>query len=360
MYSRKRICFVLLTNIYLCPYLEKYISTIGCDYDIVYWNRHNIEEKTNAKKQYAFNYFMGENKSKISKLIGYIKFRAFSRRILQDSHYNGVIVLTTSAGILLKSILRKKYRNKYIVDIRDYTLEKSLVFLKLEKALIYNSAFSVISSMGYLKFLPEYENYILTHNNLDISESCLRRIRDRKDNERPIVISYIGLIRFNKQNKRIIDMFGDDERFIIRFIGKGALELKEYCKDNMAKNVEFIDWFPPEQTLDYYYETDLICNLYGNNTPLLDYALSNKLYYAAMLHIPILVSPDTFMAEISTNYGFGYVLPLEKESEKDNLYSYYKNINWDDFTQKCEVFNRKVTVDNILFKDKVRGFIDQI
>ena len=350
----------MLTNIYLCPYFKKYISIINCDYDIVYWNRHNMEEKTYAVNQYAFNYFLEEDKGKISKLDGYIKFRAYTKKILQRSHYDGVIVLTTSTGILLKDVLRKNYCNKYIVDIRDYTLENNFLFLAFERGLIDDSAFTVISSNGYLKFLPKYKDYVLTHNNLTIDEKQLQRFQNRKKNRDKIVISYIGLIRFHKQNKRIIDMFGGDDRFTLRFIGKDAFTLREYCKERMAENVELIDWFPPERTLDYYYESDIICNLYGNHTPLLDYALSNKLYYAAMLHIPILVCPDTFMAEISIEYGFGYVLSLEKKSEKDELYNYFRNINWDDLTQNCERFNKVVENDNFLFRKKILDFVDKL
>lgn len=350
----------MLTNIYLSPYFEKYISIIDCDYDIVYWNRHNMEEKTNAQNQYAFNYFLDEDKGKISKLVGYIKFRSFAKKILQRSHYDGVVVLTTSVGILLRSVLRKNYCNKYIVDIRDYTLENNFLYLEFEKKLIDDSAFTVISSRGYLEFLPKNENYILTHNNSNINEEQLQRFKNRNKNGSPIVISYIGLIRFHDQNKRIIDMFGGDDRFVLRFIGKDAFTLRGYCKERMAENVELIDWFPPERTLDYYYETDIICNLYGNHTPLLDYALSNKLYYAAMLHIPILVCPDTFMSEISIEYGFGYVLSLEKESEKDELYNYFRNINWDNFIQNCERFNKAVENDNFLFRNRIQVFVDQI
>jgi hypothetical protein len=360
MYKRKKICFVMLTNIYLTPYFEKYLSTIDCDYDVIFWNRHNVEEKTSAQNQFVFNYSIDEGKSKLSKLIGYLKFRAFAKRILQKADYDGVIVFTTSAGILLKDVLRKNYKNKYIVDVRDYTLENNSLFLEYEKQLINNSFFTVISSKGYLKFLPYYDHYVLTHNNLTIDEKRLQRFRDKKKNGNAIVISYIGLIRFHDQNKRIIDTFGGDDRFIVRFIGKDAFALKEYCEQRMVKNVELIDWFPPEKTLDYYYETDIICNLYGNHTPLLDYALSNKLYYAALLHIPILVCPDTFMAEISTEYGFGYVFSFERENAKDELYNYYRNIDCNNFIEDCERFNKTVENDNQLFTKKLQGFVDQI
>lgn len=94
------------------------------------------------------------------------------------------------------------------------------------------------------------------------------------------------MIRYQDRNKKIIDLFNNDDRFQNHFIGKNAFELKDYITERHIKNVRLVDQFPTEKTLDYYAVTDAILNVYGNHTPLLDYALSNKLYLLQLLPYP--------------------------------------------------------------------------
>lgn len=351
----KKICFVSLGNLYLYPYISKYISLLECDYDVIYWDRHQIEENIGAKETFTFCYKMDEGSGKLSKLLGYLKFRKYALDKIKTNNYSGVILLQTSVGILLNSFLKKNYKDKYIVDIRDYTMENNPMFFAVEKALIENSANSVISSKGYESFLPKF-NYTLVHNDTTIDDITIKKFENRKRNKDKIVISYIGLIRFHEQNKKVILKFKNDSRFVLRFIGKDAYALKEFCENNNINNVELIDRFPPEKTLDYYYETDIIYNLYGNNTPLLDYALSNKLYYAAKFKMPILVCPKTYMEEVSIQNGFGFKFDLDDLEANDNLYQYYQNIDWNIFREKCNMFLEKVTEENINFNKRIKDF----
>jgi hypothetical protein len=357
--SKKRICFITLSNLYLCPYISKYISLIDCDYDIIYWDRHGIDENMGAKEVFPFRYEMDENQGKLKKISGYLKFRKYAIDIIKKKNYDGVILLQTSVGILLQKILTKKFSGKYIVDVRDYTMEKNKIFFSLVKNLINKSANTVISSKGYKSFLPEYE-YTIVHNDIKIDKDTIVRFEKRKRNKERVVISYIGLIRFNDQNKRIILKFKDDDRFLLRFIGKGANSLKKFCLDNNITNVELIDRFPPEKTLEYYYDTDIIYNLYGNNSPLLDYALSNKLYYAAKLRMPIIVCPDTYMEEVCTQFGFGFVFKLQDMNACTDLFNYYQSINWSIFEQKCQRFIRLVEEENEVFNDMVKKYINKL
>mgnify|MGYP000915196075 FL=1 len=359
--SKKNICFISLGNLYLCPYIFKYISLLDddFDYDVIYWNRHAEKEDIGAKNTFSFEYQMNDNESKIKKIKGYLKFKKYILKILKKRHYDSIVLLQTSVGILLRSFLKKEYKEKYIVDIRDYTLEKKLIFYLLLKDLINNSAYTVISSRGYENFLPKHD-YILVHNDTFIDKEIIEKFKKRKKNKEKIIISYIGLIRFNEQNKKNILKFKNDDRFLLKFIGTNALELKQFCDINNIENVELIDKFPPSKTLDYYYETDIIYNLYGNNTPLLDYALSNKLYYAAKLNIPILVCPNTYMEKVVLEYGLGYVFDSNNVNECDNLFNYYKNINWDIFSKNCNNFLEKVENDNMIFNSTIGNFFKQI
>jgi hypothetical protein len=360
MHKSKKLCFITLGNLYLCPYIKKYIELIDCKYDIIYWDRHNLKENFDgADNVYAFNLGLKEGSSKIQKLRGYIEFAEYGKKILLNEKYDGLILLQTSAGVLFYKTLQKQYYKKYILDIRDYTMEKNPVFYKLVSKLIKNSYKTVISSEGYKAFLPDY-NYVLTHNNFKLTNEIAMMFNTRKRENKKIVISYIGLIRFHEMNKKLIKMFGNDVRFEIRFIGKDALLLKKFCDDDKITNVKLIDRFPPEKTLDYYYDTDIICNVYGNNSPLLDYALSNKLYYASQLNIPILVSPNTYMETISSQYNFGITLDVNSKIAVDHVYNSFIDMDYIKLKKGCSAYNQKVNLDNAFFEKNVLGFFKEI
>lgn len=104
--------------------------------------------------------------------------------------------------------------------------------------------------------------------------------------------------------------------------------------------------------MKFYKRTDAILNVYGNNTPLLDYALSNKLYYAATLNIPIIVSKGTYMEKISLQNGFGFVLDFEDINIKEKLIEYILNRDMDVFEKKCDIFMKNVSVINADFSKK--------
>jgi hypothetical protein len=356
MEKRKKICFISLNNMYLCPYINKYSQLSEGDYDVIYWDRHDVGEEVGAVNHYRFNLEMEEGQSKFKKLLGYLKFKRYTSEVLKKNKYDGLILLQTSVAVLLGKGLLSKYQKNFILDIRDYTFEKNLFFYYNIKEIIKKSCFTVISSKGYEKFLPKYD-YTLVHNDIDIDERVKKEIREREKNEK-INISCIGLIRFHDQNKKVIEKFKNDDRFTLRFIGKDALALKNYCIENNVKNVLLVDQFKPEDTLDYYRETDIVYNIYGNNSPLLDYALSNKLYYAANLAKPILVSPGTFMEYVSKKFGFGYSVDLEDPNLCDNLYNYYRDLDKQKILDNCDAFINKVNKDNVVFTEKVKQFLN--
>ncbi|EJG71821.1 capsular polysaccharide biosynthesis protein Cps4G domain protein [Streptococcus pneumoniae 2081074] len=106
-----------------------------------------------------------------------------------------------------------------------------------------------------------------------------------------------------------------------------------------------VDTFQPKDTMSFYKNTDAVLNLYGNHTPLLDYALSNKLYFAALLYKPILVCEDTYMEKVSIENGFGFVLPMKDESEKDCLALYIQNLDRKQLIKNCDNFMDRISLE---------------
>lgn len=353
---KSKICFVTIGNIYLTPYIHKYIENIKCEYDVIYWNRDDITEDVGATSLYGFNFKLTSQDSKFRKIKGYWYFRKYATEILKKNNYDRVIVLQTMVGVMLEKVLRKNYFKRFILDIRDYTLEKNRVFYYIEKNIINASGMTVISSEGYKEFLPPSE-YVSIHNNRRINSKDVEQIRNGNKKSSKLVIAFIGYISYQEQHKKLLKIFKNDDRFELHFIGKEAENLIPFCEENNINNVKIEGKFEPENIIEKYKEVQIINNLYGNNTPVLDYALSNKLYFAATLGMPILVCEGTYMEKISLKYGFGYTFDFNDSEACDKLYEYYHNIDWNTFEKNCDLFLEKVNRENKEFQVKLKEFI---
>ena len=160
----------------------------------------------------------------------------------------------------------------------------------IEKKVIGKSLRTVISSEGYKKFLPPYD-YLIAHNMRNLPADRVWKIQHRDTRRDILHIAFIGYVNYQEQHKKLILALKDDSRFRLSFIGTKAEELGTFCREHNVENVTLRGTFEADRILDFYRDVDMVNNLYGNHTPVLDYALSNKLYFAATLQIPILVYP---------------------------------------------------------------------
>ena len=356
-----KVAIISFSPPYTIPYLQYYLKMINKDEnmcDIIFWDRDgDFQSLDNSSQVQYFPYRYKTGSNKPAKYFGYIFVIKFIRKMLKNNTYDKVFFLQTHAAVACRKILLKKYKKKYIVDIRDFTLEKFFLYRKWEKTVIENSYTTVISSEGYRKFLPEF-NYTLVHNYTDVPEDSRHEVMVEKDRELlPIEISFIGSVRFIKMAKKQLVLFKNDNRFHLSFIGKGAELLKKFCDANDIYNVTIEDRFPPEKTVEYYKKCAIVNNYYGNKSRYLDYALSNKLYYSALFHLPLLVNSDTYSSEIASEYGFGITWDLEEKNSIDVLYNQYKSINFEMLSIGCEKFINKVIADNHNFENIIGSFL---
>ncbi len=358
--SNDKVCIIFPGNIFTTPFLKRYTDVLEnaqVKYDYVYWNVMKIEERSGACNSYVLDYKITPLDHPIRKFLGYYKFFHLASRVIKKNNYKRIICLTSVPAVMLCNILVKKYRGRYIVDIRDYYMERKKLFYLREKRAIENSGISVISSPGYKVFLPKYD-YCIAHNVNWLSANELSIFADiHKGSKKTLQLSYVGNMRFIDSDKKLLSFFANDERFHINMCGRGYSALRKFCNDNEIANVTIVDWFPPEKTLYYYQNADMILNLYGNGSPTVDYALSNKLYYATQLHKPIIVCPDTYMEEIADRYGVGFTFDYNDELIKDKLYEYYNTLSWNTFNSGCEKFLADIRIDDELFESRLNDFV---
>ena len=256
---------------------------------------------------------------KIPTALAYYDYSRNVKSVIKNKQYNLLIVLTTNNGVYLATWLKKKYNNKYILDIRDYTHESIPIFFALEKIAVNHSLLNVISSRKFESFLPAGE-YVVCHNMN--TKNSIDPPAIKCDN--PITIGYIGKGAYLDKCAEICKKLCSDSRF--RFYFYGLCEIpEELAKYQHYNNIEFHGLFLPDEKESIIRNIDIIFNVYGNGTPLLDYALSNKLYDALSYGKPILTSPGTYMSKMAGPYAFD--VDFTRESFLDDIYMWYINLN---------------------------------
>ena len=344
---------VLGCNTHWAPYYRRYeeiLDNSQVEYDLILWNREGLTENV---KGHLIEYSMTDetNNGSFSKIHKFFSFACFVKNKLKTGKYSKVIFLGTYAGVpaFISRFLKHKFKNRYWIDIRDITYETFKPFYWLEKVAIENSKEVVISSKGFAEYLPKLD-YRIIHNIDPMMEDLVLRYHHTQSDK--IRISYIGNIGYWDSCKEFIDIFGNDARFEMHFIGNGVDKVQTYCEEHGIKNTLFKGKFPRERTVDYYNDTDVVYNVYGNGTTNVRTAASNKLYYSLRLGLPLLVSTNTYMEDICQEYNVGISFE-NSQNFPDKLYFWLKrNEGKMNFEKAWEQFNaedRRVEKDIINF-----------
>lgn len=356
---QSKICIVTTRNIMDAPCLEKYQKIITQPFDIVYWDRSGTDEECGANGYFKYTGKMSVDIGFFQKLRNYVNFFRFVNSHLKTHKYEKIIVFPTQAAWLILNHLVKSYKNKYILDIRDYAGEYNPVKGFLTRKAIENAGLCSITSKAYQEFLPKHR-YIVSHNIQAIDAEIVNTYRQAYHNkDDAITFSFIGTVRFIEQQKKFITALKNDRRFHLNYIGRGSEQLKEFCQNNDVKNITLMGRFKREDLPNYYANTSAAINVYGNNDPYLDFALSNKLYSAAIMGMPILVSPNTYMAKIVEEYNIGYVVDYSDENMKDKLYDWYVNLDFEQLHKSCDAFISEVMKEEETYAQSVGSFLNE-
>lgn len=357
---KSKICIVTTRTINDSPCLDKYRRILTQPFDIIYWSKGEQEEDCGAASYYRYEGTVATENGKTAKVLHYGKFLRFARRVIKQNRYDKLIVYPTQMGWLLGGLLRGKYNGKYLYDVRDYVGENRKPIYRLTANAVNHAGLCSITCDAYRKFLPEGKDYVISHNVQPIDEQIVKAYRSRERGSGPIVLSFIGTVRFYPQQEKIIRAFGNDERFLLRFIGRGSEGLKAFCEQGGYRNVELIGQFDRRELGKFYMETDMAINMYGNDRPALVYALSNKLYSAALMGMPILCSPNTYMAEVSEKYGFGIAANPETPECADSVFRYYQNVERNKLQNSCDTFLKVVHDQEDIYSKRVKDFLQGV
>lgn len=344
-----KVCILSAVNIKhmsMVSIYTKWMRENNVEFDIIYMDKYDeAEESLGASSVYRFINIIENRQFILLKFFKYMKFRPYAKELLIKNKYDFIIVWNDLAIYLLGDILGGIYKNKYCLNIRD-TNGKILLYPKkwFEKC-FKNAVFCTVSSDEYIPLLPKRE-YIHLHS---FNESILREVtpnRPNKNENQPIVIGFIGYIRFMKINRRLLDVFANDRRFILGYFGTRANVLKKYAEDKKIKNTVFHDSFPISRTREFIENIDIMNNIYGNRSKNLRTALSIRLYYSLWSRIPILVSPNTYMERITKLLSIGFVVNKIEPQIKDLIYDWYRSIDHEIIDYKASKYIDEINEQN--------------
>lgn len=343
-----KIGIVAFANIGLCPYIKfytRYFDERRMAYEVVYWNRHGIEEDSGFPC-HIFHYRLDDSAPLPVKFARMVKYARFVDRTAYEQEYDFLIVLTTVLAVFMSRTLINRYHNRFVLDIRDYSYEHISLYKRILSRLMRSSSLNLVSSPGFSQVLPSDDVHLCHNIDPEVMTDHSCRSIHSVEIEQPIVIGFVGLVRYAEAFKWFVDRIGNDPRFEFRVYGTGIDEavLREFCVDRGITNVRFFGRYKPEDKGQIYNEVDLIFNGYGNRSNQVRLALSNKLYDAAWYGKPILVSEGTSMEDCAR--GICFVLRENDVLLVDNLYSWYSNMDWESFSHRCSEILQTALSDN--------------
>lgn len=349
-----KVCIISVNNLKYVPYFKLY-DELFQRHDLIVWNRENkVEFDDKADKIFSFDKCINGG----DKFVLYFQYYKYVKRILKRKKYDLLVFLHSQIGVVLAPFLKEYYKGRYIADIRDFEYENLWAYRMLEAVFVKHSLINIISSNAYKSFLPKGD-YNILHNDRFVEYEYLKQHEEIDFGER-IVIGNIGTFRFYENNIALIEGIKNSQRITFKIYGRGTEKVNAYIAENNINNVETRGGFEFDETLALFATCNVVFNLYGNNDPALDYALSNKLYIAARFCMPVIVSPNTYMEKVTRKFGFGIVVDLKAKNIEEQILTQYSSFISSDYKSGCDRFIAFVEKENKATMDKVRESIKSL
>lgn len=346
-----KLLLITPSNTIFMPYLKNYrllLDQANISYDIVLWDRYQMPESA--------KYIFRDNKIGHQRNIkDYIGYSFYIKRILKQNNYDKIVVFGLQLLYFLKRQLITQYPGRYIIDIRDYN--NVLNLFRINRA-VKHSFTTVLSSRGFLSWLPPSNNYLISHNTT-LENIQNTQIKTFKQDE-AIEIGYIGSVRDYKINMQLIQQLANNPRYQLFYHGEGIAnrDIKRFLIAERIHNVTFTGRYLPKDELFLYRQSQVI-NILRDETHFDNRsALPNRLYNAVIVGRPIIAFSGSYMAEIIERYHLGVLINQIEEFEQV-LENYLSDFDATAFLEGRQAFFDQVEQENKLFADKVLTFISE-
>jgi hypothetical protein len=290
------------------------------------WNRTNIGQ--NEGDDIAYNENASYLDGGFKKIISFYRYSRFVVDHLDKSSYDLIVVFTLAAGLFLQKKLKTSYRNRYILDIRDYSPVLRVVSIK---SLIKSSVLTVISSEGFKKWLPLEHRYLLCHNvNKRLLSIAIDGMRSNGIVNK-VKILCIGIIRDVNINMQFIQMLSGSKEIEIHYCG-WSLEVEHLKKRiaNKIHNVFFSGYYSKSEEISIVMQCDMI-NIVQSQTIAEFSLMSNRFYLGIICGKPMIVSKGSLHAMYVDKYNLGMVIDNNKMPSSDQIKHFLSSFDWQKF-----------------------------
>lgn len=346
------------------PYLEKYerlLNSAAADYKIVFWKRE-FQGKPyidyNNEREIIINYKC--NKHGFKKYLSFYKWSNYVKQVLHKEKFEHIIVLSTTPAVFLFSALNKKYKNNYLFDIRDYTLENNILFSAIVTKLVKNSIITPISSKGFFRWLKPNDKIIINHN-ITVFKNDKVCISDLRNKEK-INYAFVGNVRLDTQTKAMMINLKDSTYIDQHFYGRilSGCNIEEIIDQNCIKNAYLHGPFNTSDKTELYKEIDLINCVYANARTESEISLGdstpipNRLYDCLVFYKPMVVSKGTYLAELTEQYNLGITLNGFDENCEEQIKCYCKKFDEIEFKNNCDRLFDSIKEEELIFENKIK------
>lgn len=342
------------------PYMNLYIDTFkNSEIDLVCWERegHSDIEVPTGINQLFIHTDVVENSIPLRyKLLHFFGYRRFVCKILRDKKYDLVVSMQAAPGLVLLDKLLLAYRRRYILDFRDLSYEHILLYRFLTDILAKNAMSVFVSSDAFREYLPSNIEIYSVHNYLEESLSYQRATIDKS--KQPLRICFWGLLRGYETNCRLMEALGNDDRFELHYYGHSGIcgnMMKQFADKHSLSNVFFHGSYMPMERYDFIVRTDLIHNAFDLDRTMKN-AVSNKYYDGLIFGIPQLCTKGSYMGTLVTNNGVGMEIDPLSAGLAEQIYSYYRELNVEQFTTNCNRTMKTVFEDQAKVKQVLNQF----
>jgi hypothetical protein len=348
-----KIGLLLPANIWLCPFVKIYTDVLqnnNIDYEIIFFNRDGIDGM--EEQGIAFNYSVKQSRNKFSKILPYLKYALFLTRTIKKNKYDKLIVFGPQIGIFLYWFLKKHYKNNFILDYRDLSIEQT--FKRIFRKLLSVSCLNAISSPGYLKCLPTEFQYIISHN-FDIKlvrESLEKNIFVNNPSEKIHVLT-IGGIRDYIANISVVDALSNKNNFRLDFVGKGSTSnlIEQYVENNQIDNIFFSGYYKKEDEGKYIKDCSML-NIFFPKIISSSTILSNRFYLALVYKKPMIVTSNSTQGDYVEKYNLG--LSIDNTDDLDvKIQNYLEHFDADLFCKNCNLLLKEFVKDYSVFEKSI-------
>lgn len=312
--------------------------------------------------------------SPFKRLKAVFSFALFVKRELKETPSDIIYVVGLDTLCIACAFGKKNVKICYdVADLREsFTNARSFSSLRgildsalqsLERRLSKKVSLLILTSKKF--YDVHYKAFIPSDKVIEIPNMPNRKAFEnyRIKNSGDFTIGFVGALRYITQMYMLVDVAGE---LGIKVIFSGATDLdvngdfRKYCNDKpwvtFTGRYNFM-----EEIAGIYGRLDCIYSVYDAANFNVRVALPNKLYEAALCHLPIIVAKNTYLCELVESWGTGVGIEYDSPVQlKDCLRKLMRRDEYyDSFVKHTYEIDDKIDIASYLmnFRQRVNALI---